>query len=88
MLRLRDAPSADELEGLAEDFADIVVRGAMEVIEATPREVVDDDHVGLARVAFWFDRRNWARLRMLIDRFNIAGVTNRRSRSPESRPTP
>jgi hypothetical protein len=42
----------------------------MEVIEATPEEVADDDHVDLARVAFRFDRHHWSRLRMLIDRLN------------------
>jgi uncharacterized protein (TIGR00730 family) len=87
VLRMRQAPSADELTKLADEFADIVVRGEMEVIEATPREVDDGDHVDLARVAFWFDRRNWARLRMLVDRLNVMGVTDLRGRSPESRST-
>jgi uncharacterized protein (TIGR00730 family) len=86
VLRMQRAPSADELTKLARDFADIVLRGEMEVIEATSREVEDDDNVDLARMAFWFDRRNWARLRMLIDRLNLAAVTDRRSPSPESRP--
>ena len=51
-------------------FADIIVRGAIEAIDATPEEIADDDHVDLARIAFRFDRRGWARLRMLIDRLN------------------
>ena len=42
----------------------------MERIDATAAEVADGDHVDLDRVAFWFDRRSWARLRMLIDRLN------------------
>ena len=33
-------------------------------------EIADDDHVDLARLAFRFDRRSWARLRELIDRLN------------------
>ena len=86
VLRMLHAPSAPELAALGRDFADIVVRGEMEVIDATPREVEDGDHVDLARVAFWFDRRNWARLRMLVDRLNLAGVTDRRSPAPETRP--
>ena len=70
MLRVQQAPSADELAALNRDFADIVVRGEIEVIGATPEEVADDDHVDLARVAFRFDRHGWARLRRLIDRLN------------------
>jgi len=42
----------------------------MEVIDATPEEIADDDHVDLARVAFRFNRHGWSRLRMLIDRLN------------------
>ena len=70
VLRMRHAPSPDELAALNRDFADIVVRGEIEVIDATPDEIADDDHVDLARVAFRFDRHGWARLRMLIDRLN------------------
>ena len=67
VLRMHRAPTAAELDTIAVDFADIIVRGKYEVIDATPAEVADDDHVDLARLAFRFDRRNWARLRELID---------------------
>jgi uncharacterized protein (TIGR00730 family) len=70
VLRLRTAPSPERLAKLNEEFADIVVRGAMEVVEATAQEIADDDHVDLARIAFRFDRHGWSRLRMLIDRLN------------------
>ncbi len=70
VLRLQRAPSADQLRALNAEFADIVVRGEMELIDATPDEIADDDHVDLARVAFRFDRHGWSRLRMLIDRLN------------------
>jgi uncharacterized protein (TIGR00730 family) len=70
VLRLQHAPSAAQLEALNAEFADIVVRGRIEVIEPTPDEVADDDHVDLARIAFRFDRHGWSRLRMLIDRLN------------------
>ena len=70
VMRLRRAPSADEMIVLNRDFADIITRGKMEVITATAEEIADNDHVDLARVAFRFDRHGWARLRMLIDRFN------------------
>ena len=70
VLRLRTAPSPEQLAALNEEFADIVVRGVMEVVEATAQEIADDDHVDLARIVFRFDRHGWSRLRMLIDRLN------------------
>jgi uncharacterized protein (TIGR00730 family) len=70
VLRMHHAPSSDELAALNRDFADIVARGEIEVIDATPEEVADDDHPDLARVALRFDRHGWSRLRMLIDRLN------------------
>jgi uncharacterized protein (TIGR00730 family) len=70
VLRMHRGPSPDELAALSSDFADILVRGELETIAATRAEAGDGDHVDLARIAFWFDRRSWARLRMLIDRLN------------------
>ena len=67
---MQRAPSTAELAALNEDFADIVVRDAIEVIDATSAEITDDDYVDLARIAFRFDRHGWSRLRMLIDRLN------------------
>jgi uncharacterized protein (TIGR00730 family) len=70
VLRLLHAPTSAEVAALQEEFADIIVRGGIDVIDATPAEVADDDHVDLARVAFRFDRRGWSRLRAMIDRLN------------------
>ena len=70
VLRLQHAPSPAQLQALNAEFADIVVRGEIELVEPTPEEVADDDHVDLARIAFRFDRHGWSRLRMLIDRLN------------------
>jgi uncharacterized protein (TIGR00730 family) len=70
VLRMQTAPSPERLKALNAEFADIVVRGEMEVIDATPDEVADNDHVDLARIAFRFDRHHWSRLRMLIDCLN------------------
>ncbi len=63
VLRMLRAPSPEELAALNADFADIVVRGEIETLEASRAEINDDDHVDLHRIGFWFDRRNWARLR-------------------------
>ena len=76
VVRMQRAPSTEMLDDLNRDFADIVTRGRIELIDATPEEIADDDHVDLARIALRFDRHGWARLRMLIDRLNGRG-TNR-----------
>lgn len=70
VLRMHDLPSADEIAALSTDFADIIVRGAIEPVEATKAEIADNDHPELARLAFRFDRHHWARLRQMIDRLN------------------
>jgi uncharacterized protein (TIGR00730 family) len=70
VLRMRRAPDAETLARLDTEFADIVSRGSIERIEPTPAEVRDGDHVDLDRVALWFDRHGWPRLRELIDRLN------------------
>jgi len=38
--------------------------------DASPAEIADADALDRERVAFWFDRHGWARLRELIDRLN------------------
>lgn len=70
VLRLRRPPDRDTLRRLNRDFADILVQGEIEAIEATPEEVADGDHPDLPRVALHFDRRQFGRLRRLIDRLN------------------
>jgi uncharacterized protein (TIGR00730 family) len=70
VLRLRAAPDAAALDALSEEFADIIARGRIERIEVTAAELADDDRVELDRVALWFDRHGWPRLRELIDRLN------------------
>jgi uncharacterized protein (TIGR00730 family) len=70
VLRMQHAPDDARLQELTEEFADVIARGAIERVSASPAEVADDDHVALDRVALWFDRHGWARLRALIDRLN------------------
>jgi uncharacterized protein (TIGR00730 family) len=70
VLRMHHAPSAEECVRLTDEFRDILLRGEIEPTEATEAELVDGDHVDLERIALWFDRRSWARLRALIDRLN------------------
>jgi hypothetical protein len=49
---------------------DIISEGEMEIIDPTPAEVRDEDSLDHARISFWFDRRHFGRLRMLIDDLN------------------
>lgn len=70
VLRLRRAVGDEELVDLNERFGHILARGEIERIDATEAEIRDDDHVGLHRLAFRFDRRSWSGVRQLIDALN------------------
>ena len=58
------------LQAMNEDFADIVVGPEIKSIEPTPEELADDDCVEMPRIAFGFNRRDYGRLRQLIDVLN------------------
>jgi uncharacterized protein (TIGR00730 family) len=70
ILRVRQTPSERELNALNTDFADIVSEGLIEATVATKAELEDDDALDCDRIAFVFDRRQFGRLRQLIDRLN------------------
>lgn len=70
VIRLKNAPSPSALVALNEDFADIIVEGKIEVIPPTPEETEDGDRLDLARIAFVFNRRDYGRVRQLIDVLN------------------
>jgi len=70
VIRLKHAPSETALQAMNEDFADIVIGPEMKVIEPTPEELADDDNIDLPRIAFGFNRRDYGRLRQLIDVLN------------------
>jgi hypothetical protein len=70
VIRLKHAPTASALRALNEDFADLIVGPPIEAIPATPEEVADEDHLDLPRIAFGFNRRDYGRLRQLIDVLN------------------
>ena len=68
VLRVRRAPGPEDLERLNQDFADLLVRGRIEVSSPLEREAGEvADH---SRVVLYFNRRNVGRLRQLIDRLN------------------
>src|ERR1700761_824672 len=57
VLRLKHAPSASAVESLNDDFGDITIGEKFKIIEPTPEEKDDNDHLDLPRIAFGFDRR-------------------------------
>jgi len=70
VLRLRQAPDANELDALNKEFADIVVSGSIEQIGVTPPEERDGDELDLDRLRLRFNRRDIGRLRQLVNRLN------------------
>jgi len=70
VIRLKHAPTDSALEAMNEDFADIILGLPIKRIEPTPEEREDEDRLDLQRVAFGFNRRDYGRLRQLIDVLN------------------
>jgi hypothetical protein len=70
VVRLRVAPTDDEVELLNDRFADIVVRGRIERSAPLPPEVRGRDHLDLPRLSLWFNRMHHGRLRSFIDALN------------------
>jgi hypothetical protein len=70
LVRMKNAPTASALEGLNEDFGDIIVEGKIQIVKPTPEEITDNDRLELARIAFTFNRRDYGRLRQMIDVIN------------------
>jgi uncharacterized protein (TIGR00730 family) len=70
IIRLQHSPSPSALEGLNEDFADIMPDGRIESVTPTPEERDDSQFLELPRVAFDFNKRDYGRLRQMIDVLN------------------
>ncbi len=67
VIRLKNPPTDTAIAALNEDFADIVVGPPTARIPTTAEEIEDEDGVELPRIAFGFNRRDYGRLRQLID---------------------
>ncbi len=70
LIRLHRAPGEQRLRQLADQFADIVVRGGFRITAALPIEHDEPDLNQLPRLVFAFNKRDHGRLRMLIDELN------------------
>jgi hypothetical protein len=70
VIRLKNAPTETAIAAMNEDFADIIIEGKIQNIKPTPEEVEHQEHLDLKRIAFNFNRRDYGRLRQLIDVLN------------------
>jgi uncharacterized protein (TIGR00730 family) len=70
VIRLKNAPPASALPKLNKDFTDIITGAPVKIIKPTPEERRDKDNLDKARIAFGFNRRDYGRLRQLIDVLN------------------
>lgn len=70
VMRLKNAPFATAIAAMNDDFADIILDGAIQNIPPTPEEIEGQDHLDLKRIGFNFNRRDYGRLRQLIDVLN------------------
>ena len=70
VIRLQHKLTPTSIDGLNQDFADIITAGKIGEIEATPEEREDNQFVGLPRIGFEFNKRDYGRLRQLIDVLN------------------
>ncbi len=71
VLRLNAPLAADQIEGLADRFADLLAPGGrMQASGPLPEEAGQTDIAHLPRLVIDFNRRSLGRLRQLIDRLN------------------
>jgi hypothetical protein len=70
VLRIKKAPTTEQLDTLNEQFADILLEGEIESSEPLPAERATDDHLELPRLTLKFDLLHHGRLRQLIDTLN------------------
>ncbi len=70
VIRLKNAPTPSALAAMNEDFSNIVTEGKIQIIKPTSDEIEDEDNLDLVRIAFNFNRRDYGRLRQLIDVLN------------------
>ena len=70
VIRLKHTPGESVLAAMNRDFADIILEGKIKFIKPTPDEVANQKRLELKRIAFAFNRRDYGRLRQLIDVLN------------------
>jgi uncharacterized protein (TIGR00730 family) len=76
IIRLRTAPTDEQLAELNERFAHLVADGRIERSAPLSVEVRQDDRVDLPRIRFQFAQHRYGDLRALIDALNAFAVTD------------
>lgn len=74
VLRIREAPSAELLEGLQAHFSSLATDGHIESRGALPSEVNEPELAHFHRIVLKFNRRNLGLLRLMIDCLNAASL--------------
>ncbi|MEE8348198.1 MAG: TIGR00730 family Rossman fold protein [Acidobacteriota bacterium] len=72
VLRLKQSISGETIERLNSEFQDILVSGSIEQREAFPEEENEPQIADLSRLTLLFNRRDFGRLRQLINEINRA----------------
>jgi uncharacterized protein (TIGR00730 family) len=70
VIRLNHPPSANLIDRLNRDFADIISDGEIRITEPLPEEAEDTETLHLHRLLVRFNRQDFARLRKMIDEIN------------------
>ena len=84
VLRIRQAPAADELDRLNVDFHDILAADTIRIGSAAETEPPDAPMPDLPRLVLHFNRNSAARLRQLINRLNVLASLPQPSTLPVS----
>ncbi|MEN6449813.1 MAG: TIGR00730 family Rossman fold protein [Thermoguttaceae bacterium] len=74
VFRLRHRPGDALIDAINDQFADILTEGRFELSGPLPEERDEVDLASLPRLVFRFNRRNFGRLRQLIDCINGEGA--------------
>jgi len=72
ILRVQERLTDEALDQLNDDFEDIIKDGEIEQRGALNEEVLEVDLAGMTRIVLRHKRRDFGRLRMLIDAINLA----------------
>ena len=70
VIRLKHPPSTHTIDALNQDYGDIMNGDKLRVIDPTPEEREDNQFLELPRISFGFNRRDYGRLRQMIEVLN------------------
>ena len=70
VIRLQHRLTETSIDGLNQDFSGIVTAGRIQEVQPTPEEREDNQFLHLPRLGFEFNKRDYGRLRQLIEVLN------------------